>query len=210
MKHLRLTEQQYEEIQKRNRMDRPGTCEFPGCELPIGPKSLRFCSRKHANQFSWNQRRKPDDIRTCAACGVQYRKTAGSRGVVCSIRCWASVQAKARAVDNYSRAKSGTRPDLGIYVRSAWEANWARYLNWLQKNGQIKSWAYEPDTFEFLEIKRGTRFYTPDFKITENDGEIVYHEIKGYMDQKSRTKLDRMARYHPDVRIRVIDLAAYR
>ena len=62
------------------------------------------------------------------------------------------------------RAKGGTRKDLGFYVRSTWEANYARYLKWLQLNGQIEEWAYEPKTFEFVGIKRGSRFYTQFLK----------------------------------------------
>ena len=108
-----------------------------------------------------------------------------------------------------TRAKSGTRADLGLYVRSRWEANYARYLNWLKAKGQIAAWEYEPDTFWFEAIKRGTRSYTPDFKVTENDGRVVYHEVKGWMDAKSATKLKRMAKYYPEVRVIVIDQAAY-
>ncbi len=65
-------------------------------------------------------------------------------------------------------------------------------------------WQYEPDTFYFEKIKRGTRSYTPDFKIFELGGRVVYHEVKGYMDAKSRTKLDRMARYYPQHVVLVI------
>lgn len=109
----------------------------------------------------------------------------------------------------WSRAKSGTRPDLGIYVRSRWEANYARYLKWLASRGEIASWEYEPETFIFEAIKRGTRSYTPDFKVTENDGRVIYHEVKGWMDPKSVTKLKRMAQYYPDVKILVISQPEY-
>lgn len=111
----------------------------------------------------------------------------------------------------YSRGKMGKREDLnGLYVRSSWEANYARYLNWLVSIGQIARWEYEPDTFEFTAIKRGTRSYTPDFKVYENDGRVAYHEVKGWMDQPSRTRLERMARYYPDVQIVLIDAPVYR
>ena len=104
----------------------------------------------------------------------------------------------------------GKRADLdGLFVRSSWEANYARYLNWLVGLGEIAAWEYEPDTFWFDEIKRGTRSYTPDFKITNNDGTVDYHEVKGWMDQKSRTKLKRMAKYYPNVKVTLIDADAY-
>ena len=105
--------------------------------------------------------------------------------------------------------KSGYRPDLGFYVRSQWEANVARYIKFLIQKGEIKGFEYEPDTFEFTKIKRGTRTYTPDFKIYNNDGSLEYWEVKGYMDQKSRTRLKRMEKYYPEISIRVIEREHY-
>ena len=58
--------------------------------------------------------------------------------------------------------------------------------------GEILKWEYEPETFWFEKIKRGVRTYTPDFKVTEKDGSIIFHEVKGYMDARSKTKLKRM------------------
>lgn len=114
-------------------------------------------------------------------------------------------------VPSSQRSRQGKRTDLdGLYVRSAWEANYARFLNWLISIGQIKNWEYEVDTFEFYAIKRGSRFYTPDFKITNNDDTIEYHEVKGWMDQKSQTKLTRMKKYYPKIKLVLIDKDAYR
>lgn len=111
----------------------------------------------------------------------------------------------------YTKGRGGKRKDLGIYVRSSWEANFARYLNFLVKNGSIHKWDYEPDTFWFENIKRGTRSYTPDFKIWEKEHSTpFYYEVKGYMDSKSKTKLKRMAKYHPDVEIKLIQEKEYK
>ena len=108
------------------------------------------------------------------------------------------------------RGHGGRRDDLGgLYVRSAWEANYARYLTWLQGRGMIASWSFEPTTFEFP-VQRGSRFYTPDFLVVERDGSSSYHEVKGWMDPRSATKLRRMAKYHPEVRLVLIDKEAYR
>ena len=96
------------------------------------------------------------------------------------------------------------------YYRSRWEANYGRYLQLLKESGNIKDWEHEPDTFWFEEIRRGTRSYLPDFKVTSNDGSICYHEVKGWMDAKSKTKLKRMAKYHPAVELKLIDSKAYR
>lgn len=97
-----------------------------------------------------------------------------------------------------------------IYFRSSWESNWARYLDWLRQRGDIEAWEYEPTTFWFEKIKRGVRSYLPDFRVTERGGVIVYHEVKGWMDPKSKTKINRMRIYHPSVKLIVIDKKSYR
>lgn len=112
--------------------------------------------------------------------------------------------------NSYSRGKMGKRSDLNnLYVRSSWEANYARYLNWLISIGEIKKWEYEPEVFEFEAIKRGARSYTPDFKVYNNNGSIEYHEVKGWMDAKSKTKLKRMNKYYPDIKIVLVDKDSY-
>lgn len=106
----------------------------------------------------------------------------------------------------YSRAAGGKRVDLGDrYFRSAWEANYARYLDWRVARGELAAWAYEAKTFVFDRISRGTRSYTPDFKVVFLDGRYEWHEVKGWMDPKSVTRLNRMRRYFPSETVRVID-----
>lgn len=109
----------------------------------------------------------------------------------------------------FSRAKSGRREDLGIYVRSMWEANYARYLNFLHDRGLISGWAYEAKTFRFDGISRGCMTYTPDFEVRRPGGVVEYHEVKGWMDQKSRTRLRRMRKYHPSVTLVLVDKHVY-
>lgn len=121
-----------------------------------------------------------------------------------------SARMAARPAENaYSRAKQGKRADIGnMYFRSAWEANYARYLNWLQARGEIERWEYEPETFWFLSIKRGVRSYKPDFRVWER-GKSYLVEVKGWMDPKSKTKLKRMKKYYPDVRVDVVGARQY-
>lgn len=91
----------------------------------------------------------------------------------------------------YSRTKSGKRKDLNnTYFRSSWEANIARYYNYLG----IK-WEYEPKTFIFQNITRGSVSYTPDFYLPDEDKWI---EVKGWMDSKSKTKLKRFEKQYPE------------
>jgi hypothetical protein len=121
------------------------------------------------------------------------------------------IRATQQQSNPYSRTHSGKRTDLnGQFFRSGWEANFARYLNLLLKNGDISKWEYEPDRFEFTAIKRGTRSYLPDFKVWDTlDAEPYYYEVKGWMDAKSKTKLKRMAKYYPEIKLIVIGKKEY-
>ena len=96
-----------------------------------------------------------------------------------------------------------------VYFRSKWEANYALYLDWLIAQKKIKDWEYESETFFFDKIKLGTRSYRPDFKIFNLDGSVQYDEVKGYLDSKSKTKLKRMAKYFPQVKVVLIEKAFY-
>lgn len=96
------------------------------------------------------------------------------------------------------------------YYRSRWEANYARYLQWLKENNQIKDWKHEPKTFWFEGIKRGCVSYLPDFWVQELNDSESYHEVKGWMDDRSKTKIKRMAIYHPKVKLVVIDAKNYK
>lgn len=102
--------------------------------------------------------------------------------------------------------RSGWRKIGGrnIFYRSKWEANWARYLQFLKEYGKIKNWEHEPKTFWFKNIKRGVCSYLPDFRVIEPDGTILYHEIKGWMDRRSITKIRRMKKYFPEIGLRVV------
>lgn len=91
----------------------------------------------------------------------------------------------------YSRTKSGKRKDLNnTYFRSSWEANIARFYNYLKIE-----WQYEPKTFVFKNITRGIVSYTPDFYLPKEDKWI---EVKGWMDGKSKTKLKRFKQQYPE------------
>lgn len=107
-------------------------------------------------------------------------------------------------------AKGGKRDDIGIYVRSSWEANYCRYLNFLVGHDKIEKWEYEPEAFIFHGVERNPLSYTPDFKVTFKGGRIEWHEVKGWMDSNSRSKLKRMAKFYPEVKILVIGPAEYK
>lgn len=92
-----------------------------------------------------------------------------------------------------------------IFFRSDWEYRYAKYLQFLKENNEIKEWEHEPHTFWFEEIRRGTRSYLPDFKVTKQDGSHYWVEVKGYLDRKSQTKIKRFQKYYPKERLVVLN-----
>lgn len=199
----------------------PKICEECGADFSVvfyRRESARFCSMACANR---KQSRQPDNTGErkarievlCAVCEnpirllpcqVGFRKT-------CSEGCSFKLRSTLSRATAYSKSVRGRRADLGTpFFRSSWEANYARYLNSLQKQGLILSWEFEPTTFWFEKIRRGVRSYTPDFKILDADGSSYYVEVKGWMDARSKTKLKRMKKYHPKIEVRVVDGKAYK
>jgi len=103
--------------------------------------------------------------------------------------------------------KGGKRHIAGkdIFFRSSWEFNYALYLQLLVEKKEILEWHHEPETFWFDGVTRGTRSYLPDFKVINLDGTSFFVEVKGWMDQRSKTKLNRMAKYYPEHTIVIVD-----
>lgn len=97
--------------------------------------------------------------------------------------------------------------------RSVFERDWAAYLELLKRKGEIRDWFYEvkrfsfsgPDIADGLQGKHhGVRWYRPDFKVILNDKTLTgeyrhtWHETKGYLDRKDKTRLRCFHRYYPD------------
>jgi len=114
--------------------------------------------------------------------------------------------------NQYSRVKKGkvTIDGKTFFARSRWEANVAAYLQYLKDNELIKDWEHEAQEYRFDSIKRGVMSYLPDFKITRTNGSFYLIEVKGYMDDKSKTKLNRMKKFYPDILIDLIESKRYK
>jgi hypothetical protein len=160
------------------------------------------------------------------ALGMKHTPEAKAKVSEASRRMWAAMPESEREIraertrliastrerteNTHSRGVGGRRPDLDDrYFRSRWEANYARWLNWLVAHGQITGWTYEPKTFYFP-VKRGTMSYTPDFLITHTDGRQEWHEVKGWLTQQGATALRRFARYYPEEVLVLIDAPVYK
>lgn len=97
-----------------------------------------------------------------------------------------------------------------VFFRSAWEANFGRYLQWQKERKMIAEWEHEPQTFWFEGIKRGCVTYLPDFKVTNLDGSHQWIEVKGFMDAKSKTKIARFKKFYPKESLRIVDQKWYK
>jgi hypothetical protein len=91
--------------------------------------------------------------------------------------------------------KGGYRQDIDLYVRSRWEANFARYL--LLTNQKFE---YEKVSFSL----RDGRTYTPDFKV-----ENMLYEIKGWWTQAAKEKFEIFKEDYPEAVVQIIDEARY-
>lgn len=100
------------------------------------------------------------------------------------------------------RGKSGIREDLGIYVRSKWEANYARVLKHKNVNFQ-----FEPKTFFMTREDGSQTSYTPDFYLVDSD---LYVEVKGFWMDAAKEKFDLFRQQYPDIRIDVVDGEKYK
>jgi len=77
------------------------------------------------------------------------------------------------------------------------EANIARYFNLRECK-----WKYEPVEYFFNKIKRGQRYYKPDFVLYYLDTYFLI-EVKGFFRRNDKTKLRRFKKYYPEEFVRL-------
>jgi hypothetical protein len=170
--------------------------------------------RGHPKGMKGKKHSKETLDRLCQISTERAKNTTDDQWHARTIKSMKTREARGTQLNERTKAtwKASWREIGGVrkFYRSRWEANYARYLEFLKQQGKIKDWKHEPKTFWFDGIKRGCVSYLPDFLVVENDGSESYHEVKGWMDDRSKTKIKRMAKYFPDVKLIVIDSKAYR
>jgi MT-A70 len=57
------------------------------------------------------------------------------------------------------------------------EARFAERLRLMQRSGQIARWDLQPEKLRLADCT----YYEPDFRVINNDGEVVFYETKGFM-----------------------------
>ena len=97
--------------------------------------------------------------------------------------------------------KGGFRQDLGHYVRSNWEADFARVLI---HNGL--AYDYEPETFPVTLPDGRSTNYTPDFFVPS---ENTYYEIKGWLHDGDRLKMEEFQKQYPAIKLVIISTTKF-
>lgn len=103
--------------------------------------------------------------------------------------------------------------------RSRMEYKYACYLEFLRLNGDILEWLYEPEVFGWRNLRGNLVEYRPDFKVLEKIGtdpsgliecRRSYHEVKGYLDTRSKAKLKGFSKHYPNEKLVLIDSKWFR
>ncbi|PIZ86904.1 MAG: hypothetical protein COX92_02350 [Candidatus Nealsonbacteria bacterium CG_4_10_14_0_2_um_filter_40_15] len=93
--------------------------------------------------------------------------------------------------------KGGFRTDLGHYVRSNWEADFARILKLRNLHYQ-----YEPKTFQLTKRNGEILHYTPDFYVPKQN---TFYEIKGWFHDLDQEKMNLFERQYPNINLVLIN-----
>lgn len=181
----------------------------------VGRKTMGV-NRRHQPRTAWT-------VKNCPVCLKDFDARTSIERTYCSQKCSAVVTPYKAAKTQHKLGlyKSGAKFTRAkgqwvrfgrkcFYARSSWEANYSRYLQFQKEQGLIRDWKHETKVFWFKGIKRGCLSYLPDFEVKLNDGTREWHEVKGWMDNKSKTKLRRMAKYYPKEKLVLIDEPRYK
>jgi len=93
--------------------------------------------------------------------------------------------------------KTGFREDLGVFLKSTWEANMMRLFKYLGLTVQ-----YEPESF----LLSDGRTYRPDFYIIDND---IWIEVKGRWLKDAYERFRLFCNEYPNFSIQVIGKKEY-
>jgi hypothetical protein len=117
---------------------------------------------------------------TCLVCNCLFVTVRAKKS--CSTQCLKVLRSRARSRVRYKRKKSGRKryksgfkPDIGITVRSGWEANVARVLNL-----HHIPFLYESKPYVLTLATGKTVGYLPDFHVDLGTGFNVVIEVKGH------------------------------
>lgn len=73
------------------------------------------------------------------------------------------------------------------------ETRYSQHLEERVARGEVLRWDFEP---ERLKVADGS-WYCPDFRLLMPDGEIHFHDVKGFPEPVGRVKIKVCAEQHP-------------
>lgn len=185
-------------------------CETCGTTHNGSYGSGRFCSKSCANtrlrseevraKISSALRQAPKPHKHCVECNAMFVPLRHTT-TFCSRKCartnsirkakqaqmsrppkWSDIHREAyRTGKNY--VGGGTTKWIeykDIKVQGSYEVRMCRILDEMVSRGEIRSWEYARDTFEYQDATGQDRTYTVDFTIFGNDNDCYFIETKGY------------------------------
>lgn len=88
-----------------------------------------------------------------------------------------------------------------VGMKSMLEVIIAAQLEMLRQKRMLKKFEYEPEKWTY---QHKPQTYTPDFRITLNDGTVDFYEAKGKMTNETRKKIVSVQRCNPDKSFKMI------
>jgi len=77
------------------------------------------------------------------------------------------------------------------------ERDYAEHLVLLRIAGAIYAWAYTSIRLRIGGKKGSPIFYTPDFMVILSDGQVEFHEVKGFWREAARVRIQAAAERYP-------------
>lgn len=152
---------------------------------------IQFITTKYKVNFS----RYSQKIAVCKYCQKTFIKQRPKEKYCCP---------ECAEADNYDPIKiakrnyySGYYMDIHHYVRSGWEHNFARILQWCQLD-----YNYENEKFR---LSDGS-VYIPDFYVYADD---TYYEVKGELRETAKKKIELFKKDYPEKRLILVDSKVY-
>jgi len=153
---------------------------------------ILFESSKYKINFSLDNKKRIK----CNYCGTKFTSN-NKKDKYCSEECAINAHNNKTNKSIIRHYYSGYYMDIHHYVRSGWEHNIARILQWSQLN-----YDYECHTFK---LSNGTT-YTPDFYIYADN---TFYEVKGEMRTNTLTKYNMFKEEYPEKKLIIIDGKIY-
>lgn len=196
------------------------------CKSAVAKYCSRTCKGAHHTEMNIQKR---NLRKVCLTCNNEFiARTNMPNQIFCSSRCFGlSRTEEVRQLGYANRGKTrspktksllslkalehaktrsspvlgqgGCREDIGHFVRSRWEANIARILNF-----EKIQYSFEKKSFP-LKLSDGTILhYLPDFELHNR-----FIEVKGWWSPRALLKKKLMEEQYPDIKIEYISSSEY-